>query len=201
MSRVPCPCPPTPSSAGLGLVLVFVAGCLRDPDRGGQEGEERWPDATVNEDAEEGADLGGGDGTGPASLTGTRSHLRGAGARGVYDCSLQWDVVGERTDWCEDCVYAFDLTFTLRELDSEREGYACGDVYGDEAATAGVIVDYGGYGPVVVARDPYTGEAYPLGPATIDDGTLTWSYGYVNESWGSSGTYYTWYWRVDVTLE
>jgi len=192
----------------IALLGAFaLPGCLREPDPGGQEGEERWPrqdnDVSGGEGEGEGEDDTGEELGHPEGLEGERLHLRGAGAPGEFDCELVWEVSGERVDGvCDDCVYTFDLDFALDAEESHRREGACSDVYGDEAATVGILADYYGYGPVVVGFDPLSGDPYMLGRASIDDDHISWRYGYVDESWGyDDGWYYTWYWSVEAELE
>jgi len=194
-----------------GAALVWVVSgvaCLEAQDQGGQEGEERGTRSdygsagTSEEDPDDGE-------TGdpvfePEEMNGQRVHRRGVGSAGAYDCELYWAVEGERTDdWCRDCAYAFELQYTLdTELSSRTDAYTCGDAYFDSEATIGILLDYAGYGPMVVGRDPYSGEPYLLGAAHVDGQAISWSYGYADEAWGcTTSSYYTWYWRVDAVFE
>ena len=189
----------------LPLAAVLWGGCLRDPDPGGQEGEERWPRLESDDAAGGGetSDSGGDPVSEPEveGATGRRLHLRGHGDRGDYVCALEWAVLGAAVDdACPDCSLGFDLTFTLDVETSTREAGACDDVYGDSTGRVGLVDDYLGYGAMVVGIDPDTDTPYPLGPASLDSDSLGWSYGYRDEAWDDDGWHDTWYWTVSLDL-
>lgn len=195
--------------------LWTTIGCVRAPDPGGQEGEERWPGADSEQPAEgedSGSDTGAGgedpgvvegDWGGFSSVSGTRTHLRGIGAPGDYSCALVWQVDGVPVDsWCADCAFVFDIDYVLDTTASARDADACEEVYTDHSTSVGLMHDYNGYGPMVVGQNPYTGEPYPLGAATVGVDQLTWSYGYADELLDATyGTYGTWLWQVEVAFE
>jgi hypothetical protein len=197
-----------PLSGVAVLWVVSGVACLGAQDEGGQEGEERGTRGDYGSSGSTEADPEEGD-TGdpvfdPESIYGQRVHRRGVGSAGAYDCELYWTLDGHRTDdWCSDCAYAFDLQYTLdTELSTRSDVYTCGDAYFDAEATIGILLDYAGYGPMVVGRDPYSGEPYLLGGAEVDGDEISWTYGYSDEMWGdASSSYYTWYWRVDAVFE
>ena len=187
---------------------ALLVGCIRDPDPGGQEGEEITP-ALEDDDVDGGGEDGGESDTGDDGsdvsvdhISGERTHLRGSGNAGDYDCMLVWSLEGTAgADGCPDCTYTFDVTFSLDAESSIRDDYACDDVYATETATLGLMDDYFGYGPAVVGI--YEGYPYPylLGFAWWDDEEVGWSYGYIDEDWWGDGTYYTWFFEVNATLE
>ncbi len=189
--------PLQPRLWAVGAALAW-SGCLRDPDPGGQEGEEYGPESATSDGG--GADEGEDSSLAMAThLEGHRIHLRGSGELDDYDCEVRWSAHAARNDAaCPDCAFAFDVTYTLDDA-SSREGGACADVWTDNTATVGLLEEYFDYGPVVVGIDPYTSEPYILGRADLRPSALSWMYGYRNETWDlDDGSYDTWYWRVDL---
>lgn len=196
-----------------GLPGFFVVGlcalsaCVREPDPGGQEGEE----VRVAAEDDDGTAGGGGPDTGEGGevgdldvdrISGQREHLRGEGEPGAYDCELYWSMEGDAgADGCPECRYTFNVTFRLDPLVSDRIAYACDDVYSDEAAVLGVLDDYYGYGPAVVGIYEGTSGPYMLGFAWIDGPEVGWSYGYIDEAWWDDGVYYTWFFEVTARTE
>ena len=136
-------------------------------------------------------------------MAGERLHLRGGGLTGAYDCDVHWSLSAQRNDdLCTDCQYAFEVVFSMVEEESSREGYACADVWGDEARQVGLVSDYFGYGAVVVGIFPEDGMTYMLGEADVSTDGISWRYGYIDEpSNYESGVYYSWYYRVDASWE
>ena len=136
-------------------------------------------------------------------MEGERMHLRGVDRSGVYECDVHWSLRAVRDDaLCGDCQYAFDVAFRMDDASSMREGYACADVWGDDARQIGLVADYFGYGPVVVGIVPNEGMTYMLGEAEVSATGLAWRYGYRDvSSHYEAGIYYTWYYRVEATWE
>jgi len=184
-----------------------LAGCLREPDPGGQEGEEIRPTGVADEGTDGDEELESGDEGDDGDvavdhISGQRRHLRGGGERGDYDCELYWSMQGDAgADGCPECIYTFSVTFGLDPVASDRDGYACDDVYSDQTATVGLMEDYYGHGPAVVGMYEEAVHPYFLGFAWIDGNEVGWSYGYIDEAWWDDGTYYTWIFEVTATLE
>jgi hypothetical protein len=194
-------------------VALALSGCLRDPDPGGQEGEEFR--GSELEEYEEGTDLGLDTGTDESSGTddggpdleetdlNPDAWVGWAGSfvveRGLStdptarDCVLRFEMDGTRTDTCADCLASFSVTHEFVADDSlGRE--VCTDP--PDRFTRDYILRASGDDAVALyVHAPDDSEVF-YGIAAVTGGTeLVWSVGSVAvPSTGSEGTLY----RTDV---
>ena len=193
-------------------VVLASSGCLRDPDPGGQEGEEYRLD---NPPSEEGGTFEPDSGVGDSGAVDDGEAETGDAApdpdawvgwsgsfvveRGLSsdptarDCVLVFDMDGARMDACTDCLATFSVTHTLRADDSQgRE--ACVDPP-DRFTREYVLRGDGASGVALSVKAPDGSEVH-YGSAELTDGiALRWSVGSVAiPSTGDEGTLY----RTDV---
>ncbi len=193
-------------------VALASSGCLRDPDPGGQEGEEfRLDDAVSEEGGTLESDSGGADSgtideegpeTGDSALdpdawsgwSGSFTVERGLSTDPTArDCVLLFDMDGTRTDACTDCLATFSVTHTFRADDSAgRE--ACVDPP-DRFTREYVLREDGAAGVVLSVKAPDGSEVHYGSAELTDRAALRWSVGAVAvPSTGDEGTLY----RTDV---
>ncbi len=174
-----------------------LAGCLRDPDPGGQEGEEvrgnasdAWEGVvdegdtgqagtTDHDTADSGADEDSLelDASDWVSWSGTLRIERGQSTDPLArDCVLVFQMEGNRLDDCEDCLAAFTVTHTLDAAASVgRE--ACTDLPGDFSRTY-AIVDGTPEAATLNVLLP-DGSSSPYAVGLLEDGALRWVVGSV----------------------
>ena len=195
-------------------VALAISGCLREPDPGGQEGEEfRGSDpeeengTTVGLDSGD-EDLGGaedGDPETDAAELDPDEWTAWAGSfvveRGLStdpterDCVLLFEMEGARTDACTDCLASFSVTHSFLADDSLGRA-VCTDP--PDRFTREYVLRAGGASDVdLFVKAPDGSEIY-YGPATVESGGVTelsWSVGSVAvPTTGDEGTRY----RTDV---
>lgn len=178
----------------VGLWLgVCVTGCLRDPDPGGQEGEEVRNLGAVGEDAggEGGGQADSGsptdegdtgsaetdDGVDASGWTGTLVVERGAGSDPeARDCVLLWVLDGGTSaDDCASCDAVFDVEHTFDASGSVgRE--ACADLPDQFARTYGI--ERTSADTVRLWTRDGSGAFSPYANASLVDGRLDWTVGF-----------------------
>jgi len=178
-----------------GLVLAACAvGCLRDPDPGGQEGEEirdvnhigheedgGGVDSGTVEDVDTGdmVDGGGDDASVWAGWSGRLRVERGAGdAPGALDCAVEWEMTGTRSELdCAGCDAVFDVEHTRVDADSFGIA-ACADLPESFSRTYGVVQTAGDTVELVVWDTVASFGPYAV--ADLVDGALSWQVGAVD---------------------
>lgn len=180
-----------------GMVLVAM-GCVRDPDPGGQEGEEvRGEQATFDDnDVEDGAgggDDGGGEldtgdeGEDTDALTTWAGRLElelGLGAEaGARDCHLVWTMEGSPSPLtCTGCTAVFEVVH-VPEPSASLGAEACADAFAPFVRTYGLVpLDADGV-EVWVASG--SAEFSQLATGTLADGALDWTAGAADAPTGS----------------
>ena len=115
---------------------------------------------------------------------------------GEYNCQLVWDYdssspVAEMSADCENCVFMFDVSYTLRDADYVYDDGTClGGGDGSSSGTYGYSSSYGAYGPSWMFD--YYGSYYWWGYAdTFAEPQFTYYYGYKDTYY--NGVYYTYY--------
>jgi len=170
------------------LWSVCAAGCLRDPDPGGQEGEEfRATDESMDAGnggaSEPGGALDTGYGDTESSLElrswlGALSIERGSGADpSARDCVLRWDMEGTPSDLdCGDCSGVFDVIHQL-DRDASTGVDVCGDLPEQFSRTYAVTLGAASSATVWVWDADAGFIPYASGAWTSD--MLTWTVGLV----------------------
>ena len=189
---------------------LVLAGCMRDPDPGGQEGEEigEWSNGGGDVGAETGGEVddatdSGGDGGVGASILwmGEVSLEIGAAATpGGATCIYRWDTEGlESSRACDTCIGVYDVEHLLNASRSTLDS-SCPSLPSVFSATYGVVA---GAGDQVSLVQWVGAETEALAEGRLVDGNLTWSDGVRDAPDDSSGAtvYVTHVFSGDVTLD
>ena len=72
---------------------------------------------------------------------------------------------------------------------------------GDMSFTYGYIADYYGYGPYVMYYSPSYGSFSAWTGASFEGDQFVYSYGYTDWDYYKNGTYYTYLWAGDATVQ
>ncbi len=186
------------------VLWLSLGGCLRDPDPGGQEGEEIWNGGSMSDEA---GGIGDSGSTDPDSSEGPElagvAHLdgrlvveRGQGAAAAdRDCVLAWTMAGERSDVaCEDCAVVLDVEHSI-DLSTSSGRAACEDLP-DQFLRTYALRGPGADGLVEVLVWSAEVGLQPYAWAVASDDTLEWMVGlYEVPSVDASGASV---WRTDA---
>jgi hypothetical protein len=183
-------------SAGL-----FTFACDPDKDSGGDEADaDTDADADADADADTDADI-----ENPyTSYEGWESfdYNDGSYGAGEYNCQLVWDLSGSAVNPiegdCENCEFAFDVSYSLRDASYVYDDGTC-DYYGllgGASGTYGYSNGFGSYGASWVFS--YYGSYYWWGYGDFSGSTFTYWYGYKDYPYGSAYYSYYQYGSIDV---
>lgn len=189
---------------------LVLAGCMRDPDPGGQEGEEfgEWANGGDDVGAETGGDVedatdSGGDGGVGATLVWMGEvgvEIGAATTPGEATCVYRWDTEGvASTQSCDSCLGVYAVDHTLNHARSSL-GPTCPSLPSVFSATYGVVA---GEGDQVSLVQLVGAEPEVLAEGALVGGNLTWSDGGrdVPDDSGDTTVYVTHVFTGDVTLD
>lgn len=113
---------------------------------------------------------------------------------GATNCHLEWDLSGVAldpiSDSCDDCVFIFEMTYTIDSTATSDDG-TC-EYYGlvdNKTGYYGYSSSFGDYGQAWVFS--YYGVYYWWGYAELLDDQFSYQYGYIDYPYGAG--YYTYY--------
>ncbi|MFT5680621.1 MAG: hypothetical protein ACI8RZ_001527 [Myxococcota bacterium] len=118
---------------------------------------------------------------------------------GEYNCQLVWDLVGSPVtpidSGCDNCEFAFDVTYTYRDADYTYDDGTCGT--DGASGTYAYSGDFDGYGGSWVFD--YYGTFYWWGYGAFSGDQFDYYWGYVDDAYGAY--YYTYYQYGIVTVQ